>query len=293
MLHSVERRRLRSRGASWQWNAIVVSLAVLTANVNPTSFTTAWAPTATHMATDAKSSNRRDSAWYPSRRYHGVASVSTAATKDAAVLSSETETKTKSMTLFSPSKVNLFLRILRKREDGYHDLASLFQAIGFGDTLELELLESDDDDHVPSKDEFTCNMPGVPTDSSNLVIRALELMRQKTNQPAGKGYFQATLVKQVPAQAGLGGGSANAATAMFGANELLGRPATIEQVRRSILGAGIHIGFASAWSAAAWTAFSLPLFFSWVTHFLFALAPNVHVYSFPSGHRSTIVKCPS
>jgi uncharacterized lipoprotein YehR (DUF1307 family) len=191
------------------------------------------------MATDAKSSNRRGSAWNANRRYNGISSVSTAATKDAAVLSSETETKTKSLTLFSPSKVNLFLRILRKREDGYHDLASLFQAIGFGDTLELELLESDDD-HVPCKDEFTCNMPGVPTDSSNLVIRALELMRQKTNQPAGKGYFKANLIKQVPAQAGLGGGSANAATAMFGANELLGRPATIEQVRRSIL--GIHIG---------------------------------------------------
>ena len=44
-------------------------------------------------------------------------------------------------------------------------------------------------------------------------------------------YFDANLVKRVPAQAGLGGGSANAATAMWGANELMGRPATLDQVR--------------------------------------------------------------
>ncbi len=72
-------------------------------------------------------------------------------------------------------------------------------------------------------------MDGVPTDSTNLVIRALELIRQKTGNT--NVYFKADLVKRVPAQAGLGGGSANAATAMWGANELLGRPATLDQVR--------------------------------------------------------------
>lgn len=72
-------------------------------------------------------------------------------------------------------------------------------------------------------------MDGVPTDSTNLVLRALELIRQKTGN--AKVFFKADLVKRVPAQAGLGGGSANAATAMWGANELLGRPATLDQVR--------------------------------------------------------------
>ncbi len=133
-----------------------------------------------------------------------------------------------SLTLFSPCKINLFLRILRKRPDGYHDLASLFQAVGFGDTLTLSLLPRNDDGGT-GRDEFTCNMPGVPTDSTNLVVRALELMRRKTS--SGDSYFRADLVKRVPAQAGLGGGSANAATAMWGANELLGRPATLDQVR--------------------------------------------------------------
>jgi len=136
--------------------------------------------------------------------------------------STEESTSASTLTLFSPCKINLFLRIIRKREDGFHDLASLFQAVGFGDTLELTPLADD-----ASQDEFECNMPGVPVDSSNLVLRALELMREKTNT---KKYFKANLIKQVPAQAGLGGGSANAATAMYGANELMGNPATLEEM---------------------------------------------------------------
>lgn len=127
-----------------------------------------------------------------------------------------------SLTLFSPCKINLFLRIIRKRDDGYHELASLFQAIGFGDTLELSVLQDSD------SDEFECNMPGVPVDQTNLVLRALTLMREKTSSNV---HFKANLIKSVPAQAGLGGGSANAATAMYGANELMGRPATLDQVR--------------------------------------------------------------
>eukprot|EP00586_Coscinodiscus_wailesii_P012525 CAMPEP_0172512746 /NCGR_PEP_ID=MMETSP1066-20121228/246880_1 /TAXON_ID=671091 /ORGANISM="Coscinodiscus wailesii, Strain CCMP2513" /LENGTH=245 /DNA_ID=CAMNT_0013292683 /DNA_START=362 /DNA_END=1099 /DNA_ORIENTATION=+ len=70
-------------------------------------------------------------------------------------------------------------------------------------------------------------MEDVPTDKSNLVLKALDLMRDKTGC---QKFFKAKLVKQVPAQAGLGGGSANAATAMFGANELMGRPATLDQL---------------------------------------------------------------
>ena len=84
------------------------------------------------------------------------------------------------LSLFSPCKINLFLRILRKRPDNFHDLASLFQTIGFGDKLHLKLLSDGGSDEKLNKDEFECNMEGVPTDKSNLVIRALDLMREKT-----------------------------------------------------------------------------------------------------------------
>lgn len=126
------------------------------------------------------------------------------------------------LSLFSPSKINLFLRIIRRREDGFHDLSSLFQTIGFGDTLELCLKKNGS-----TSDAFDCTMPGIPTDPSNLVLRALGLMREKTGI---ERFFSVNLVKQVPAKSGLGGGSSNAATAMWGANELLGRPASQQQV---------------------------------------------------------------
>lgn len=154
----------------------------------------------------------------PQRHTSKVALASTAPQE----LSATNTPNIQSVSLFSPCKINLFLRIIRKRPDGFHDLASLFQAIGFGDTLELSVLGDD-----AIQDEFTCNMPGVPTDSSNLVLRALALMREKTQV---QRFFKANLIKQVPAQAGLGGGSANAATAMWGANQLMGQPATLEDV---------------------------------------------------------------
>jgi len=128
------------------------------------------------------------------------------------------------MSLFSPCKINLFLRIIRKRPDGFHDLASLFQTVAFGDILHLKL----QNENEAQEDAFECNMAGVPTDKSNLVLRALDLVRSKTGNE--DKFFKANLLKQVPAQAGLGGGSGNAATAMWGANELLGRPATLDQL---------------------------------------------------------------
>eukprot|EP00592_Proboscia_alata_P007093 CAMPEP_0194356790 /NCGR_PEP_ID=MMETSP0174-20130528/4358_1 /TAXON_ID=216777 /ORGANISM="Proboscia alata, Strain PI-D3" /LENGTH=409 /DNA_ID=CAMNT_0039126519 /DNA_START=27 /DNA_END=1256 /DNA_ORIENTATION=+ len=143
------------------------------------------------------------------------------------------EGETYDLSLFSPCKINLFLRILRKRPDNFHDLASLFQTVGFGDVLHFKLLptetqDADGNSHINSEDELLCDMDGVPLDKTNLVLRAVDLIREKTG--ITDKFFKVNLVKQVPAQAGLGGGSGNAATAMFGVNELLGRPATHEQL---------------------------------------------------------------
>lgn len=124
--------------------------------------------------------------------------------------------------LFSPAKVNLFLRVLRRRPDNYHDLASLFHTVSFGDTLDLEVLPT-----TAVRDELECNLPGVPVDESNLVIRALKLFRDRSGI---KRFFKVRLEKFIPTQAGMGGGSSNAATAFFGANMLCGQPASPEDL---------------------------------------------------------------
>ena len=111
------------------------------------------------------------------------------------------------LTLFSPAKLNLFFRVLKKRPDGYHEIASLFQAIDLGDTLTIA---------PAKKDALLCN---VSVHGPNLVMRAADLFREKTGIDRA---FSFTLEKKIPLEAGLGGGSSNAATTLWGLNELTG-----------------------------------------------------------------------
>uniref|UniRef100_A0ACD5VW50 Uncharacterized protein n=1 Tax=Avena sativa TaxID=4498 RepID=A0ACD5VW50_AVESA len=117
------------------------------------------------------------------------------------------------LNLFSPCKINVFLRITGKRPDGFHDLASLFHVVSLGDTIKFSLSPS------KSKDRLSTNVAGVPVDESNLIIKALELYRKKTGTDK---HFWIHLDKKVPTGAGLGGGSSNAATALWAANQFSG-----------------------------------------------------------------------
>ncbi|KAA8549983.1 hypothetical protein F0562_001660 [Nyssa sinensis] len=78
------------------------------------------------------------------------------------------------LTLFSPYKINVFLRRTRKREDGFHDLAYLFHVISLGDKIKFSLSSS------KSKGRFSTNVPRVPLDDRNFIIKALNLYRKKT-----------------------------------------------------------------------------------------------------------------
>lgn len=123
-----------------------------------------------------------------------------------------------SMIYFSPAKLNLFFQVLKKREDGFHEIASLYQAITLGDRLHIEL---------GTQDTLTCTDPRLPTDASNLILKAADLFRKKTGLSA---YITAHLEKQIPIEAGLGGGSSNAATTLWALNQLTGSPASCEDL---------------------------------------------------------------
>ncbi|CAA7018389.1 unnamed protein product [Microthlaspi erraticum] len=124
--------------------------------------------------------------------------------------------------LFSPCKINVFLRITGKREDGFHDLASLFHVISLGDTIKFSLSPS------KSKDRLSTNVSGVPVDARNLIIKALNLYRKKTGS---NKFFWIHLDKKVPTGAGLGGGSGNAATALWAANQFNGGVASEKELQ--------------------------------------------------------------
>ncbi|KAJ0702604.1 putative 4-(cytidine 5'-diphospho)-2-C-methyl-D-erythritol kinase [Helianthus annuus] len=126
------------------------------------------------------------------------------------------------LTLFSPCKINVFLRITNKRPDGFHDLASLFHVISLGDKIKFSLSPS------KSTDRLSTNVAGIPLDERNLIIKALNLYRKKTGSDK---FFWVHVDKRVPTGAGLGGGSSNAATALWAANQFSGGLATEKELQ--------------------------------------------------------------
>jgi len=122
------------------------------------------------------------------------------------------------VTLFSPAKVNLFLAVTGRRADGFHDLVSVVAPLDFGDEL---VAEAGDGRRETGGSRFslTCDHPEVPTDGSNLILRAAEAFAAATgwNTPV---HFR--LTKRIPPGAGLGGGSSNAVAALRALNQLSG-----------------------------------------------------------------------
>ena len=106
----------------------------------------------------------------------------------------------------APAKINLGLKIIGKRTDGYHNIRSIFQTIDIYD--ELEITSS----HKPG---LVCSHPEVPTGSENLVLKAENLLRKRF-RTLPEVHF--TLKKRIPVGAGLAGGSSDAAAALRGLN---------------------------------------------------------------------------
>jgi 4-diphosphocytidyl-2-C-methyl-D-erythritol kinase len=146
-----------------------------------------------------------------------------------------------SLSLFSPSKINVFLRITNKRPDGFHDLASLFHVISLGDIIKFSLSP------MSTKDSLSTNAQGVPLDDRNLIIKALNLYRKKTGF---KQFFQIQLDKKVPTGAGLGGGSGNAATALWAANQFNNCLASVKELQEWSGEIGSDISFFFSHGAA-------------------------------------------
>ncbi len=108
----------------------------------------------------------------------------------------------------APAKLNLGLRITGKRSDGFHDILSVFQTVTLHDTLDME---------AAVDSTLACSFPGVPDGPDNLVIRAGKALGRRLDKRFEARY---TLDKNIPAGAGLGGGSSDAAAALRGLRRL-------------------------------------------------------------------------
>lgn len=115
------------------------------------------------------------------------------------------------LTLNAPAKLNLSLRVLGKRPDGYHDLS----------TLMVKIPQLADQLHFTPAPEFhfSCDDPTLPTDDRNLVVRAAKAYQHASGIAI---HWHITLAKAIPHEAGLGGGSSDAAATLAGLDELNG-----------------------------------------------------------------------
>lgn len=125
------------------------------------------------------------------------------------------------MTLLSPAKINLSLRILGKRPDGFHALETRLVRLAFGDTVEIDYLGDG------TSVAFTCSDATVPADESNLALKALRAFESRTGKISS---WRIHLEKRIPHGAGLGGGSSNAAIILRAANELTGSPLSLPEL---------------------------------------------------------------
>lgn len=134
---------------------------------------------------------------------------------------------------FAPAKINLALHVTGRRDDGYHLLESLVVFTRFGDRVTVE--EADED-------SFSVSGPfadGVPTDGSNLVIRARDALRAALPHPSAP--VSITLEKNLPASSGIGGGSSDAAAALRGLAKLWDIDAGIERLTAIAGGLGADL----------------------------------------------------
>ena len=113
----------------------------------------------------------------------------------------------------SGCKVNLLLNILGRRDDGFHALETVMHPVPLYDRLTITTAEKGI--------SLTCNDPALPTDSRNLVYQAASRYLETVRIDAG---LRLDLQKRIPLSAGLGGGSANAATTLLALNEMFGSP---------------------------------------------------------------------
>ncbi|MEO6075189.1 MAG: 4-(cytidine 5'-diphospho)-2-C-methyl-D-erythritol kinase [Dokdonella sp.] len=109
----------------------------------------------------------------------------------------------------SPAKLNLFLHITGRRDDGYHTLQTVFQLLDWGDSVGLRL-------RTDARIVRHGDVPGIAADD-DLCIRAARLLQQRIGDGHGADI---ALAKQIPVGGGLGGGSSNAATVLIALNEL-------------------------------------------------------------------------
>jgi 4-diphosphocytidyl-2-C-methyl-D-erythritol kinase len=134
--------------------------------------------------------------------------------------------------VFSPAKINLFFATTGRRLDGHHDVFSANCAVAWGDNLQIR-------ERRCAPDEISCSS-SFADEKNNSIAMALNAFRQRIGQ---KKYFSVALEKNIPVEAGFGGGSSNAAAALRGVNWLSGNILSFDDLMKLCHGIGADCPF--------------------------------------------------
>ena len=137
------------------------------------------------------------------------------------------------MKILAPAKVNLSLRVLGRREDGFHDIESLIVLVSVFDRLDLDRTDA-------GGIAFTCSEPEVPTDDTNLVVRAARSFCNAFHVPPN---LRIALHKEIPHGAGLGGGSSDAAATLLALDQIFSTKAPRATLHRLAADLGSDVPF--------------------------------------------------
>lgn len=137
------------------------------------------------------------------------------------------------MRLRALAKINLGLDVVRKREDGYHEVRMIMQTINMYDQLEIDIKEE------PGI-SITTNLTFIPTNENNLVYKAAQLLMDEFKVEKG---ITVDLQKFIPVAAGMAGGSSDAAAAMIGVNRLFGLGLTVRELMERSVKVGADVPY--------------------------------------------------
>jgi 4-diphosphocytidyl-2-C-methyl-D-erythritol kinase len=171
------------------------------------------------------------------------------------------------MTIRAYAKINIGLKILNKREDGYHNIETIFHRINLFDELRFQ----DSSDLL-----LECNHPNIPTDNRNLCIKAAKILQKNYNVSKG---VKISLNKNIPIGAGLGGGSSDAAYVLKHLQKFLG----IEIPKQELYQLAINIGSDVPYFLDKGTAYAtgrgeqLEYFHLNIPYWIMLVQPNVHI----------------
>jgi 4-diphosphocytidyl-2-C-methyl-D-erythritol kinase len=145
------------------------------------------------------------------------------------------------MQVIAPAKINLSLRILSRRSDGFHEIETFIAPISLCDEIKIE--------HRSGKQKiaFRCDDPSVPKGEDNIVVRAANVFFRKTKVTSGVSI---ELKKRIPHGAGLGGGSSDAASILLALNEIFDTKLSREALAKMAQAIGSDVPFFIFQSAA-------------------------------------------